>query len=161
MNIMDMDTIISMISAIIAVIAAMIGVFQSRKNWYINCISKQRLEWAENVRITLHEFVSAYYDKKDLRKYYYKILLYLNPNNSKHKTLVEKLNRIIIISKLTQCNDADIDDLIVEARKLLRYNWWTVKTESTISVAEEVWRDEKTKRRMKYYEEQESKNTCK
>lgn len=121
------DTIVAMISACIAVIATVIGVFQNRKNWYISSVSLQRLEWAENLRNALYEFICAYYDKKDLHPYYSKVALYLNSNNSKHKHLFKKIEYITFVSKFLDLSDSDINGLVVEAQKLLRYNWRTVK----------------------------------
>ena len=136
------STIIAGISSIIALAAAIMVYSQTRKGWYINTLSPQRLEWADNLRNAVSEFIAAVYDNQDLRSPRAKVLLYLNPKNENHTDLINIVNHIC-----EQKNADNIDDLICTTQELLRWNWWVVKSESTISHSEEIQRDLTVKER--------------
>lgn len=79
----DTTVTVSVISATIAVITFIISYYQIRKSFYINVIANERLRWAENLRSAIFEFISAFYNQKDLQIYKAKILLYLKSRKRK------------------------------------------------------------------------------
>lgn len=129
--------IISGLSALIAATAAIITFHQAKRGWYVSTISPQRFVWAENLRNALSAFFDAYYqqDQKRLCTARDNILLYLTPSNNKHEASSREIKRVI---------NAEVDNLnsvIKEAQKLLRWNWWMVKAESDMNKEFEQYRD--------------------
>ena len=93
-----------------------------------------------------------------MRPFCYAVLLYLTPENEHHQPVVKELEKII---QSNSFDEIDIDFFVNKCQVMLRYNWWIIKIESTVSAIEERWRDKKTKCRMSYYEKKESKNVRK
>lgn len=131
------------VSVIIAVISLIVVYHQTRKGWHISVLAPQRLEWAENVRNAVAAFISAFYNNNDLRSCRARILLYLNPQNKIHSSLIAAVNAIC------DGKDFEIDKLIVLTQDLLRWNWWVAKSEAGVAYSEEAQRDKKTQERAK------------
>ena len=126
MNIEEASAIISFVSMLVSVMTFIMVFLQTTKNWYVNIVTKERLEWAENVRKALANYIEAYYDNKDLRPYENKILLYLNSEsvnaNPEHKIFVEHLKAV------TTHRIDDLNAFIMASQALL--NWRETKKES-------------------------------
>lgn len=55
------------------------------------------------------------------------------------------------MDEMKAAGDGDLDELILAAQTVLRYNWWSVKTESFVTYRMDVRRDKKlTKRAEKH-----------
>lgn len=133
---------ISCFSALVALAAIIITFYQVKRGWYIDAVSKQRLDWAENLRNALARLIEAFYhDDDDLRSARDTVFIYLNPNNTKHQELIKATASV--------CNrETDsLDTLIKEAQKLLNLNWKTVKAESKTSLRYEKKRDADVEKR--------------
>jgi hypothetical protein len=141
--------IIAAISAIVAVMAAGISFYQTRKSWYLNVVSPQRLEWAQNLREAITSFADAFYSDGDILSARVRIDLYLQPTNKHHKPLIECLDKAV------SGDDVNISKVVIEAQRLLRINWWTVKAESTISYNYELRRDKLVDKRIEGHTQRE------
>ena len=137
------NVIIAGIAALTAAIAAGITFHQAKRSWYIDIISPERLTWAENLRNALSKLFDAYYqqDQKKLYAARDNVFLYLTPSNENHQGLINEIKRMVN-SEIT-----DLSSVVEAAQKLLGWNWHTVKSESAISKAFEVRRDELAKKR--------------
>lgn len=133
------------VSAVIAAISVVAVYHQARRGWHVSVLAPQRLEWAENVRDAVVTFIGAFYNNEDLRIHRARIFLYLNPENKNHSPLIDAVNAI--------CNGEglEIDKLIKITQELMRWNWWTAKSETEVSRSEEVQRDKKTQERAKQH----------
>lgn len=147
---MPSDTVSAVIaaaSAVIALLSAIIVFYQTKKEWYISIIAPQRLEWADKLRNAVADFASAFYKGEDLRGPKDKIALYLTPSNARHTPLIKAIDAVCCGRK------DDVSEVIAETQKLLRWNWWIVKSESTISLRAEVQRDKKVQMRAEWHEQ--------
>lgn len=139
---------LDVISAVIAGVSTLIAVAvyrQTKKGWHVSILAPQRLEWAENVRVAVSAFISAFYKNEDLRSHRARILLYLNPSNKSHFRLINAVNDI--------CNgeDFEVEKVISATQEILRWNWWIAKSETDLSLSEEIQRDKKVQERAKRY----------
>lgn len=69
---LDLDTIsaiVAAISALIAVVSVITVFYQTKKGWYVNIVAPQRLQWAENLRIAVAAFISAFYKASNLMEF--------------------------------------------------------------------------------------------
>lgn len=147
---MPSDTVSAVIaaaSAVIALLSAIMVFYQTKKEWYISTIAPQRLEWADKLRNAVADFASAFYKGEDLRGPKDKIALYLTSSNARHIPLIEAIDSVCYGRK------DDVSEVIVETQKLLRWNWWIVKSESTISLRAEIYRDKKVQMRAEWHEQ--------
>lgn len=139
---MNPDTIVAGVAAAIAMISVVSVFYQSRKGWYVNVVAPQRLQWADNLRYTLSEFITAFYEGKELQPFKDKIALYLTPGNEYHAELIEAVNHACSADK------DSLQTVIVAAQKALRINWWMVKGESAEFSWEERRREAKVKKKL-------------
>ena len=120
--------IISFISVTVSVMSFLFVILQTTKSWYVNIVTKQRIEWAENVRMAINEYIEAYYDNKNLQLYEKKILLYLNSEHTNANK--EHIKFVKTLKAVTEGQAQNIDDLIMSSQLLLNWNWREIKKES-------------------------------
>lgn len=127
--------VISALSTVVAMVSVAVVVWKTKRNLQVSAISIQRLQWAENLRKAVSSFINAFYDGDDLSKYRALVVLYLNPNNDKHKPVINAIENIC------DGRESKIDSVIINTQKLLRENWWAVKAETKMTYHEELNRE--------------------
>ena len=154
---LDLDTIsaiVAAISALIAVVSVITVFYQTKKGWYVNIVAPQRLQWAENLRIAVAAFISAFYKASNLMEFRDRVFLYLNPKNERHVPLIDAINTTCS-KRDGERSQEDINRVIEATQKLLHWNWWVIKTEATISHRAEIKRDKRIQKRANWIEKRE------
>lgn len=151
---MNASILISLASTAIAVSSVVITIVQMKRNWYVTAITRPRLEWSDNIRRLLADLIDDYYaGKEHLPAKIDCLMLHLNRKNKWQKDLVKKLDEMKV------AGDGDLDELILAAQAVLRYNWWAVKTESFVTYRMDVRRDKKLEKRAKQHKKAEGTQT--
>lgn len=133
--------IASGLSTVITVIALCVTYYQTKKTTQANIIAAQRLEWAENVRAAVSEFLEAYYEHRDLKKYRDKIFLYLTPQNMGHTPLIDQINA------MCDSGDEDTKKVVEATQSMVRQNSWSVKYGTGWSTKDDARRNREINKR--------------
>lgn len=134
------------LSIVISAVALLISIFsisRARKSHVSGTLSSQRLVWAENLRVAVSSLIVAMHKGEELAPYRARVLLYLSPQNSSHKKLINVVNDICAQSSRAADLNARCDRLVGATQDVLHKNWWMVKSELGLSAAEETRRDAK------------------
>jgi len=122
---------------------------QTRKTSFINTVTKQRIEWLENIRQDVSKFCGLTYTWsvsrlegkpeeyeviKELDQLRHVIKLRLNPDDTpdmKISALIDKIPELTNESKIEDLKKA-IRELIDETQQMLKNEWEKVKRESEV-----------------------------
>ena len=132
---MTPEVISAWIAAAVAVIAAVFQLVVNNKKQAIEAVTVNHLEWINNVRAILNDFISEYVKRDDANKT--KLLelacrfqLFTRKTNSDYSKLT---------SLLTECSksenefcEAQLEELITCSQEVLNSVWTRVKIESEI-----------------------------
>ncbi len=126
-----MEDYVSAIVASLAFVLSILNFFHSRRSLFVDTISKQRVDWITNIRVTVREFIYAYIDgddANDLLKKKYAVELWLNSKSTEHAKLLGLLDQCMMGDKNQK--EANIQALIEETQHLLNLNWGKMKNEA-------------------------------
>ncbi len=129
---MDLELLITFTASAIAAIFSFLSYRQSKSAIISDVISRQRIEWMQNVREATIGYISIIRNPSSTIEMVLasqnKVELYLNPNNKKHKSF---LNTIDICTKqFGKDNNSNISELIRDTQTLLNTFWRLAKIEA-------------------------------
>lgn len=95
--------IVPLISLLLSLIVIIVNYLQNKKRNQIDVITKSRVEWINNLRLIMSDYItelSKLTDNELINKYFNAIHVYLNPNEESVKVIFLKLSFIKYLSKL-------------------------------------------------------------
>ena len=133
--------------SLLAIIISILSYTHNRRTLKTEIISKQRIDWINNVRSATTELVNTWLHEDDVLKTEekkYRVELFLNPENKEHKRLIRLLNS----DCFKDCADKSskskyIDEIVSETQALLNNSWRRMKIEAGMSKRFERKRDSK------------------
>jgi len=118
-----------------AVLISIISLMLTKRQVITGVITKNRIEWINNVREHLMDFLEEYINEADkikLRVIKSKIEMHIR-NDAIYKTLINNLSKCID----NLYNEADYGELVAEAQIVLNKSWHRTKREAGIKKKEE------------------------
>ena len=117
-----MGTWIALSISFLAFVLSVFNFFHSKRTLMTTVVTQQRIEWLENVRTVVAQFISAYLqtdDGNEIREKKMRVELYLNSYNKQHQPLLNAMDMCMANMQNSEKKIEYVNQLILETQKVL------------------------------------------